>query len=231
MTTTKSARPRLAERNRAQRIEAVRQEIVDAAIAEFTDRGYHDTSMAQIAKRLGTGASTVYNYFTSKQEILEHAVEDTVTTLAQLLTASTFGTAATIEEFRASANRLGDRVADILVEDPSRIRMLLVIAGSSEPALREAWTGFCRLATGVIEEFLTRGVADGFLRAGLHPAATAHAIVAIPVGMLVCDPTIDLSGEQSPARVRATVALITSGIFADRERYTGQPSDSARDSA
>lgn len=216
MTSTKTARPRLAERHRAQRIEAVRKEIVDSAIAEFIDRGYHDTSMALIAKRLGTGASTVYNYFTSKQEILEHAVEDTMTTLAQLLAESPTEAATTAVEFRASANRLGDAIADVLVQDPSRIRMLLIIAGSTEPALREAWTGFCRLATNAFEEYLARGVAEGFIRADLDPIATAHAIVAIPIGMIACDPGMDLLREQAPARVRATVAMVTSGIFPEK---------------
>lgn len=219
MTSTKSAQPRLAERHRAQRIEAVRKEIVDAAIAEFIDRGYHDTSMALVAKRLGTGASTVYNYFTSKQEILESAVEDTVTTLGQLLATAATEPATTAEQFHAIANRLGDAIADLLARDPSRVRMLLIIASSAEPALRDAWTGFCRLATNAIEEYLAGGVADGFLRPDLDPTATAHAIVAIPVGMLACDPALDRLQDEAHARVRATVAMVTGGIY--REGSSG----------
>jgi AcrR family transcriptional regulator len=214
MGRAKPDRPRLADRHRAQRIEAVRKEIIDAAIVEFIDRGYHETSMAHIAEHLGTGASTVYSYFTSKQEILERAIDDTITGLAESLAVAAAGTAE-LEQFHEGANRFGDAVADIFVKDPKRARMLLIIATSTDPALRERWTGLCRLATSAIEAYLARGVADGYLRADLDPNATAHAIVAIPIGMLACDPTLELFHEQAHARVRATVALVTNGIYRD----------------
>ena len=40
----------MAERQRAKRAELVREEVIDAALAEFAERGYHQTSISHIAE-------------------------------------------------------------------------------------------------------------------------------------------------------------------------------------
>ncbi|WP_293013318.1 helix-turn-helix domain-containing protein, partial [Mycolicibacterium sp.] len=57
----------MADRQRAQRAELVREEVIDAALAEFAERGYHQTSISHIAKRLGSGHSMFYRYFENKR--------------------------------------------------------------------------------------------------------------------------------------------------------------------
>ncbi|CPZ63261.1 Putative transcriptional regulator%2C TetR family [Mycobacteroides abscessus] len=63
-----------------------RQQIVDAAFAAFTENGYEQTSMADIATRAGMGQGTVYRYVESKREVLDlvfdYGVERLVDTLA-----------------------------------------------------------------------------------------------------------------------------------------------------
>jgi AcrR family transcriptional regulator len=44
--------------------------IVAAAVECFGDRGFHGTSMRQIAAAAGTGLGNIYNYFGSKSDIL-----------------------------------------------------------------------------------------------------------------------------------------------------------------
>ncbi|QIK57235.1 TetR/AcrR family transcriptional regulator [Erysipelothrix sp. HDW6A] len=52
-----------------------KQEIVDGALRLFVDQGYEQTSVSQIAKKIGVAKGLVYYYFESKDEILEHVVE------------------------------------------------------------------------------------------------------------------------------------------------------------
>lgn len=52
-----------------------RQQIIEAANIEFSQRGYESARMGEIAKRAGIGKSTVYEYFPSKQELM-NAVAD-----------------------------------------------------------------------------------------------------------------------------------------------------------
>ena len=58
-----------AERNRLQ----LRADILQAAFIEFSDRGYHQTAIADIAQRLGIGHGTFYRYFDNKRDIFEKA--------------------------------------------------------------------------------------------------------------------------------------------------------------
>ncbi len=51
---------------------------MDAAHAEFTERGYHDTTMAAIAERAGVAVQTVYLGFRTKSGLLEEVVGNAV---------------------------------------------------------------------------------------------------------------------------------------------------------
>jgi AcrR family transcriptional regulator len=46
-----------------------RQQIIDAAIAAFTEHGFHATSIEIIAARASTSRATLYQYFESKDAI------------------------------------------------------------------------------------------------------------------------------------------------------------------
>jgi AcrR family transcriptional regulator len=56
----------LKEKQRQERADLILQ----AAQAVFTEKGYHDTSMDEIAARVGVAKGTVYLYFPSKQDLV-----------------------------------------------------------------------------------------------------------------------------------------------------------------
>ncbi len=47
-----------------------KERIMDAAVVEIAHRGYHQTTVARIAKRAGVADGTIYLYFKNKEEIL-----------------------------------------------------------------------------------------------------------------------------------------------------------------
>jgi AcrR family transcriptional regulator len=53
-----------------------RQEIVDAARRVFEERGYLETTVADIVDSIGVTRGTFYTYFASKDEVLQVLVED-----------------------------------------------------------------------------------------------------------------------------------------------------------
>lgn len=57
-----------------------RQEICEAALPLFFEKGFNETSMREVAAAAGIGKSTLYDYFMSKEEILvlyfEHEVQE-----------------------------------------------------------------------------------------------------------------------------------------------------------
>src|SRR5688572_9667490 len=56
---------------RRQKALETRWRILDAAHAEFTVHGYHDTTMAAVAERAGVAVQTVYLGFGTKAGLLE----------------------------------------------------------------------------------------------------------------------------------------------------------------
>lgn len=55
--------------------EQTRQAIIEAAFDIFRERGYHGTSMRQIAERAGVALGGIYNHFASKEDIFAAVLE------------------------------------------------------------------------------------------------------------------------------------------------------------
>ena len=55
---------------RERRIEETRADIVTTAMALFTERGYDDTSMEEVAAATGVSRRTLYRYFASKDDVV-----------------------------------------------------------------------------------------------------------------------------------------------------------------
>lgn len=60
-----------------------RREIANASIALFLAQGFPETSMRMIAEAAGMGKSSLYDYFTTKDDILLFIIEDMGTTLTE----------------------------------------------------------------------------------------------------------------------------------------------------
>jgi TetR/AcrR family transcriptional repressor of uid operon len=65
-----------------------RRQILDAAADVFARRGFHAASMAEIARSFGMSAGHIYNWFDSKEAIIEALVERDVASFNQFVTAA-----------------------------------------------------------------------------------------------------------------------------------------------
>lgn len=66
--------PRSQEQNNEIRKQK-KQLIMDTALELFAENGFHATSMSQVAKKAGVSKGLAYNYFKSKQEILDEIIK------------------------------------------------------------------------------------------------------------------------------------------------------------
>jgi TetR/AcrR family transcriptional regulator, cholesterol catabolism regulator len=83
-----------------------REEIISVSTTLFREKGYHTTSLDDIADRIGFTKPAIYYYFKSKEEILFAIVDNVVR--------------GALERMRAIADRNGspaDRLHDLLVEN------------------------------------------------------------------------------------------------------------------
>ncbi len=69
---------KIAKNPRKRRKDARPHEIVTAALAEFEERGFGQSTLASIARRAGISRTTIYLYFESKEAILQATIRNSV---------------------------------------------------------------------------------------------------------------------------------------------------------
>ena len=74
------ASPRIREKRRRRRAEILR-----AALHAFRDKGYHQTTLEDIAAHLGVGKTALYHYFWDKESILYACHRESLAELGRVL--------------------------------------------------------------------------------------------------------------------------------------------------
>ena len=198
-----------AERNRLQ----LRADILQAAFMEFSERGYHQTAIADIAKRLGIGHGTFYRYFENKRDILEHVINDTAMQLVALLAAENAPHAVqTLAEYREQCLRIAQRFSEFAYANPKMLRLILFEATSIDADMTQRVFALLNTGGQLTAEYLANGINHGFLRPDLDTANTGHAIVGmIMAGIfrLMADPG---NNQVLTPYCDACVRLITEGM-------------------
>ena len=97
-----------------------RDEILDAALHCFVDRGYHGTAVPQVAKQASIGTGTMYHYFPSKEALVNAVYRKWKTEIARLVFTH-FPTGAPVrEQFRA----MWRAMVDFAVANPKAFAFL-----------------------------------------------------------------------------------------------------------
>jgi AcrR family transcriptional regulator len=79
MPAPRAARPRRSRlRPRAEKARLKRERILDAALEEFSRKGFAAARMEDVAQRAGVGKGTVYLYFDDKEALFEGLVHEMV---------------------------------------------------------------------------------------------------------------------------------------------------------
>ena len=102
--------------------ETTRLAIEDAAIELFIDKGYHATSMRQIAEQAGLALGGIYNHFASKEEIFEGIIVDKHP-YRIILPAILKAEGETVEAFLRNALKI---VLDTFGSEPVFIKLMLI---------------------------------------------------------------------------------------------------------
>lgn len=157
-----------------------RAAILLAARSEFCEKGLDAASMAEIARRAGIGKSTIYEYFTSKDELLQQAcsqVWDTI--LAELEQEPGEG-----DTFREKILRYYHMVERIMEELGGNLTLLL----TSDPirdTLCECVEEFQQVLFRRIGQAVADGVASGELREDLDTKVTTVLLTTLPSPILL----------------------------------------------
>lgn len=184
-------------------LEARRQEILDAAIACFTRKGFHQTTMEDIFQQAGLSAGAVYRYFASKEEIIDAAVLESQR--SDFETSSDFAgwVEAEVERFddfaklidmfnRISVQRYEPGSEDIEME--MKLRLRAWTEALQNPEVKEEILTRWEHRLGLFEEIVRRAQELGQVNADLDPRAAALVILALGEGfrlLWTLDPDFD----------------------------------------
>ncbi len=110
-----------------------RARIQETALQLFAELGYEQTSLREIAERLGVTKAALYYHFTSKEEIVASLIEDVAASIDELVAWARTDTA-TAETRQAVLRRLAALAQ-------GRWRPFLRFAQENRPALRQLAVG------------------------------------------------------------------------------------------
>lgn len=167
----------------SQHRERQRGRILSAAQALFNERGIDRTTMADIVAASGVQASTLYEYFAKKDEIVWAIFSEVLKADAASMQQQMVKAVDAFGKIRALLEHMGEQ----LKQNQARIRFL-----AQFDALYARHWPVERLLTlegemneqgfKVFRELIDEGIVDGSLRADLKPELTLHAVVNAMVG-------------------------------------------------
>jgi AcrR family transcriptional regulator len=179
-----------------------RRKILDAAEAEFGEKGFHDGSISGITQRAGVALGTFYTYFESKEEIFQALVAYMSRRIREWI-----GERVADASDRMSAERLGiEAYIDFARQHKGIYRIISEAEFVATDAYRDHYEGFAR----AYRRNLEKAARKGELRSGDYEA-WAWAIMGIVVFLGMRFVIMDES--KSPSEVADIMTdLIANGI-------------------
>ena len=166
---------------RAQRLppEARRGEILQAALVRFSQAGYHDTTIDDIAEQAGLSKGAVYWHFRGKRELFLGLIDDIVRGLEGQLAAPDPGA--------SGRKRLEHICAIMLGADPgapgmARLQAEFVAHATRDEELRQRLAGLFTGALQPVVDAVAHGVATGEFRE-VDPTHAALGMLAALDGL------------------------------------------------
>jgi len=160
---------------REDRIAKRREEIINAALDLFAQKGYHETKISDIAKRLNIAHGTCYLYYKSKFEIFSAVVEKIMNAIADLVLREAPQATNTLMEHRAQLERIGNALIDFFLKDMRVAKILFWALPGVDPGLDAKVTELLGRLDQYTEQYLLNGVEKGFLKKDLDTEVFAKA--------------------------------------------------------
>ncbi|WP_293043898.1 TetR/AcrR family transcriptional regulator [Mycobacterium sp.] len=165
-------------RTQRERVAESTSRLVAAAIQLIAEKGFSNTSIAEIGERAGYSRSMVQSRYRTKEMLLESLLREEYE--SRLLDAqSTAGTG--LEQLLGQVDRLHNEV----VINPELMRGFYALCFESitpVPSLRAWITDWLERYEAATEQAIQTGIADGSIRPDIDPRSEARAFVASGLG-------------------------------------------------
>jgi AcrR family transcriptional regulator len=151
-----------AVRQRRRRKDARPDEIIEAAVALFTERGFAATRLEDVAARAGIGKGTIYLYFPNKEELFRAVVRQRLSPNLDAIEAMVAAhTGSSAELLRGIAAR----ALQLIETDIIAIPKLVLAESGNFPAIARLYAEeVARRGMALLEGVLARGMERGEFR-------------------------------------------------------------------
>lgn len=166
MTTKTTAKPKRVGPGRlsAEQMEALPDRLLDAALQQFSENGFSETTMDQIAKAAGASTKTIYARYSNKADILKAVIKRIVDRTVDVHK-RTFPLDAQTTDPRQYLASLGVQVSLRISTEAAPLNRLAIAEGHRLPELRRLHMQSTLTGAGHIREGL-----DLWRMKGLLPA-------------------------------------------------------------
>jgi AcrR family transcriptional regulator len=173
--------------------------ILEVAVAAFNEHGYDATSIGMLADRLGLSKSAIYHHVSSKDELLELALDEALDGLEGVL-----------REPGATTGRAADRLAyvlrgavDVLTAKVPYVTLLLRVRGNT--AVERSALARRRAFDRAVAALVVEARDEGSLRADIDPGIVSRLLFGM-INSIVEWYRPD--GPESPADLAADILTI-----------------------
>ncbi len=141
------------------RKENTRQDLLNAAVEVFCDKGYHSTLISDIVAQAGVGQGTFYRYFNSKRHLIDNVMDQFGQLLLDQFESMTINLPGNVDEYREASKKALLAVA-MLVEKNRKLALLLLreaptVDRDFEQRINELYDQFASLAAFYLEYAVT----------------------------------------------------------------------------
>jgi AcrR family transcriptional regulator len=159
--------------------EEAKERIVQAALRVFSEKGYHEATMEDVAQKLGVSKGALYLYFRSKDELLRVIIDRWNRSMRSILPSSGEG-----RQAEKSLKSMFDHIA----EDPiGRIGLGfdLISEASRNPAVRKILSEAYERNLKTVSEFFRRQNIKNLKQNASNVKYQSQSLVALQFGLMV----------------------------------------------
>lgn len=177
-------------------LELRRQQILDAAAACFSRKGFHHSTMQDICEEAELSPGAVYRYFSSKEEIIEAMCLRGQSENAQAIELA-MAQGGTLDAFNELIRIFFLEIDSLHSAEICTINVELIAEAPRNPNVREYLTRNGRTVREMFVELIRTAQANGEVNPELQPEAVARVMVALYHGFItqkLVEPDLDAAG-------------------------------------
>ncbi len=161
--------------------EEARNRIIEAAVEAFSEIGFHQTTMEDIAKRLGVSKAAIYSYFRNKEELLNAIGEATLHTLKEELDSLFKDKWSTVSLLDWAMSIIDTKIEDF--KKHSSLHLEVLIEASRNTSLRKMLRENITKAIIIVADLLEEEKRKSHIRQDLNTRPLALSLIALLFGL------------------------------------------------